>query len=435
MKILHLPDTFLPYATGGKETFVLYLIEALRNMGHENIVVIHRNSKINSEINEYLYNHIRVVVLEPIFVSYTQYWKKESSVSNQFAELLKYEKPDIIHFHDQSGGASISHLRIARQLGFKTVLTYHSPGQSCPQHALLRNGKILCDGYLKAYRCAKCLLSDRGIPFPLNSLLALPIYSTSSGENFKLIRLLTYHSNIKNYIKTFQEIYNMHDAIHVYAKWVKHLLMLNGIDEKKIYFSAQGLPNYQQESSIFENQTIKQNSLKILFIGRCTYIKGVHVLIEAIKKLPLNIPIEVHFLGPYWHESIYGQKLLRKIHGDKRFLPPKLIPPHEVNKYMQKIDACIIPSLWPETGPLVMLEALQNGVPVIASNFSGMAENIQHGVNGLLFERGNSVELSKCIKMLYERKKEGKNFDIKPVRDVKELAADMLSLYQKILGL
>ncbi len=434
MKIIHLPDTFLPYSTGGKEVFVYHLAEALTVLGHENIVVIHRNDKVNADTREYFYGNIRVIVLDSIKISHLQYWKKESTFNHQFEELLKTEKPDIIHFHDQSGGASLSHLRMAKQLGFKTVLTYHSPGQSCPQHALLRNGKILCDGYLSAYRCASCLLYCRGIKYPLNKLLALPIFQSAAGENNRALRLFTYYSNINYLIQAFKETYQLHNAIHVHANWVKNVLLINGVKKDKIFFSAQGLPKINCKNNEERLPDVNTNVLKLLFIGRCTYIKGVHILIEAIKKLSPEIPVEVHFIGPYWNDTTYARKLLRKIKNDVRFKSPILLQPQQVHEYMRNMDACIIPSLWPETGPLVMLEALQNGVPVIASNFSGMAEKIQHGVNGLLFERGNSTELAKCIEILYERKKSGKVFNISPVRDVIELASDMVSLYHKVLG-
>ena len=45
----------------------------------------------------------------------------------------------------------------------------------------------------------------------------------------------------------------------------------------------------------------------------------------------------------------------------------------------------VVPSIWWETGPLVVLEAFQHGRPVICSDIGGMAEKVTDGVNGLHF--------------------------------------------------
>ena len=49
-------------------------------------------------------------------------------------------------------------------------------------------------------------------------------------------------------------------------------------------------------------------------------------------------------------------------------------------------DALVVvaPSRWPETGPLVIAEAMSSGVPVIVSNRAGSAGRVQHGRNGFV---------------------------------------------------
>jgi glycosyltransferase involved in cell wall biosynthesis len=53
---------------------------------------------------------------------------------------------------------------------------------------------------------------------------------------------------------------------------------------------------------------------------------------------------------------------------------------------MREHDAIVVPSQTLETGPLVALESLAAGVPVIGSNLGGIAERIHDGVNGLLVD-------------------------------------------------
>ena len=64
-----------------------------------------------------------------------------------------------------------------------------------------------------------------------------------------------------------------------------------------------------------------------------------------------------------------------------------------VARHMKKCKALIFPSIWYEGLPLAILEAFSTGTLVIASRLGAMAEIIQDGVNGLLFEAGNERAL------------------------------------------
>jgi glycosyltransferase involved in cell wall biosynthesis len=61
----------------------------------------------------------------------------------------------------------------------------------------------------------------------------------------------------------------------------------------------------------------------------------------------------------------------------------------------------VVPSRWFEGCPLVILEAMAAGIPVIASNIGGLPELVEHGVTGLLFEPGNAEELAEAMRLLW----------------------------------
>ena len=62
---------------------------------------------------------------------------------------------------------------------------------------------------------------------------------------------------------------------------------------------------------------------------------------------------------------------------------------------MARIDWVVVPSIWWENGPLVILEAFQHGRPVICSDIGGMSEKVTDGVNGLHFRRGDPRDLAR----------------------------------------
>jgi glycosyltransferase involved in cell wall biosynthesis len=116
------------------------------------------------------------------------------------------------------------------------------------------------------------------------------------------------------------------------------------------------------------------NSLKITYCGRLTEEKGADLVASAARHL--GIPSLFIGDGP----------LREKIHA--------IDPDAEITGWLDKSSvrdriaedalAVVAPSRWPETGPLVIAEAMSCGVPVIASDRAGAAGRIAHGKNGFV---------------------------------------------------
>jgi glycosyltransferase involved in cell wall biosynthesis len=64
---------------------------------------------------------------------------------------------------------------------------------------------------------------------------------------------------------------------------------------------------------------------------------------------------------------------------------------------MRSVDWIVVPSLWWENAPLVILEAFRHGRPVIAADIGGMAELIVPETNGLVFRRGDANDLARMM--------------------------------------
>lgn len=103
---------------------------------------------------------------------------------------------------------------------------------------------------------------------------------------------------------------------------------------------------------------------------------------------------------------------------------------------MQEADLLVIPSLWLETGPLVLLEAWACRVPVIASNRGGIAELVNSGRGGLLFEAGDHRALAGILRRALREHGmlEGLGASISCPRTMQQVAADTQSIYEKILS-
>jgi len=159
-----------------------------------------------------------------------------------------------------------------------------------------------------------------------------------------------------------------------------------------------------------------------------------HILVDAVKQLPSEAPIRVHFLGPYWDDSAYGKSLTDRISGDPRFVQPRMIENSELLGVLAEMDVVVIPSLWLETGPLTLFDALAARVPVIGSRLGGLAELIVEGSNGWLFEAGHSAELSMRLRNILSNPSELLNLrqSAAPLRTMRNVTADYLPVYEAL---
>jgi glycosyltransferase involved in cell wall biosynthesis len=68
-----------------------------------------------------------------------------------------------------------------------------------------------------------------------------------------------------------------------------------------------------------------------------------------------------------------------------------------VNRELAKIDVFVLPSLFGEGLPMVVLEAMAAGLPVVASRVEGLPEAVVHRETGLLVEPGSVSQLAAAI--------------------------------------
>ena len=163
--------------------------------------------------------------------------------------------------------------------------------------------------------------------------------------------------------------------------------------------------------------------------------KAPHVLLEAFRRLPAGAA-SVDLLGApsdYHGDASYRDVLepLLKLPG-VNLRGPKAR--ERVPEALRSLDVLVVPSVWPETSPLVIREAFLTGVPVVASNIGGMPELIEAERNGLLFEPGDVDGLALALKRLADdpgllhRLKSGAAAT--PVRSLEDDVAATRGLYE-----
>ena len=75
-------------------------------------------------------------------------------------------------------------------------------------------------------------------------------------------------------------------------------------------------------------------------------------------------------------------------------------PQSEIDAIFADIDFLVIPSIWYENSPLVLLNSLASHTPVIVSDVAGMTEFVDEGTNGFIFKRGSVDDLERVLQKI-----------------------------------
>ena len=146
--------------------------------------------------------------------------------------------------------------------------------------------------------------------------------------------------------------------------------------------------------------------MRIGFAGVFSPWKGAHVLLDAISQVDGALQVQLHGrdVEPMFQDYIDG--LREKADQDPRITFLGAYSAEQLGQVMAGLDLLVVPSLWYENSPLVILEAFTAGVPVIASALGGIIEIVRAGVDGFTFPAGDSAALAKRLRRLLEHPEE-----------------------------
>jgi len=147
---------------------------------------------------------------------------------------------------------------------------------------------------------------------------------------------------------------------------------------------------------------LNQNDFVLSNVGRMDYWKNQRILIEILPELKKNFPqIKLVFVGGGKEEQNLKHLVIKKrVKNDVIFLGQR----SDVNQILKAFDIFIFPSLT-EGLPLVIIEAMAVGLPIIASPVGGIPELIINGKNGFLVSPTSKEEIKSTIIKLLQNPK------------------------------
>ena len=281
---------------------------------------------------------------------------------SKFRRFLKQQEPDLIHVHNLFPLISPAVLHVCKEFKLPVVMTLHNYRLLCPNGLFMVNGKVCemcCSG--KEYWCII--------------------------KNCEKKVLKSFGYALRNFVARTRKSYL--NNVHIYAAltgFQRKKLIANGFHEKNI----EVLPNMA-----FQHCDLNINSLGeyIGYVGRVSGEKGVDILVAAAEKCP---PISFKAAGTYEdaEEIVRGAPENFQFYGH--------LARDVVDKFITSSRIIVLCSVWYEGFPMILVEAMSLGRPIIASCLGGVPEIVEDGVTGLLFEAGNPDDLAEKIQYLWE---------------------------------
>lgn len=367
LRFLMISTHYPPRNIGGDAVFVQYLSRELSRIGHE-VHVLH-----SPAVYELLRGNSRPVdkltdegvVLHPYKGSAGHLDIISTvvlGVSNRAREFLERTadkiKPDVLHWHNTKAFFG----RIPTVCAEKSMYTAHDYYAICPRSSLIRQDGSIC---AHARLCQWCLAKGGKAP-QLWRIKQTP--TTVTPEHLEVI---------------------------CPSESMANRLRSEGIRISHI------LPNFVPDPQAVARRT-ELDKRRMIYLGVLERHKGLDTLLDAFSQSRDNHGFELTIVGN-GHMREHLIEKTREIGIEKRVRILGYMPRADIDKLLSESDAIVIPSEWPENAPLVALEALALGVPIIGSRAGGIPEIVGKDPDSMLFDMGDTDALAERMKDAWDR--------------------------------
>ena len=289
-------------------------------------------------------------------------------VVRAMGEILGSFQPDVVHVHHLSRiGPEV--IAIVRQLlpAAAVVVTLHDYHPICFNDGLMvrPNDQHLCAAASED-ACHAC--------FP-----------EISPERFRLR-----HMHLLNGL-------GLADRFIAPTRFLLERFVAWGLERRCIEFIPNAVPTPVQPAAAPDRSLCRRFG----FFGNIVPHKGVLVALEAARELQASdSKLEIVLNGGLHFPEVWFRQAFEAALTAARGLVVHAGPyaRAELDARMAEVGWVVVPSVWWENAPLVILEAFRRGRPVICSGIGGMAELVRDGVDGLHFRLGDSHGLAALLR-------------------------------------
>jgi len=452
-RIVQVVHDFLPRHPYGTENYTYHLSKELQKTSKVYIFCREDKDSFGKDISkDELFDGLPVRKLyynpPPTFEATYQ----NLFVDKEFERFLDVIRPDIVHFQHLVR-LSASMVEAVKRRRIPTILILHDFWFICPQAQLLTNGNQICSGPDSKAKCASCQsifytygkLQDwessldrkvRFLKYPPEPLKTVKKLVPSRVRAALKKKFLKPHAEIPSITpdmirkrsKFLRDILRQVDIILAPSEFLREKFNHYGMGQNRIVHLDHGIDH----SPFDDFHKEPSNKFRFGFVGNVSEHKGIRVLIKAFNKIKRD-DVVLSIFGPY--DEAYLSKLRKELNIGSRITFYGPFDNRKISSVFSKIDVLVYPSIWYENQPITILEAILAKIPVIASNLGGMAELVQDGVTGLLFEVGNPDDLCQKMVSLIDNRQLLRKLSEGPrqVKSIEKNAQELNEIYDSLL--
>lgn len=286
------------------------------------------------------------------------------AAARMLRERIEEFQPDIIHVHNFVPLASPSVFFVAKEYNIPVILTLHNFRLLCPSVILFHKNRI----YEKSVRTL----------FPIDAILK-GVYRGSRFQTAAVVLMTALHA----IIGTWRNKIDLYITLTEFAR--------DKFQESALSIAPGKLrlkPNFVVD--VGNGDTVRKDFF--LFVGRLAEYKGIGTLLKAARLAKFKLVI----IG----DGPLRNRVMDFVRENPNVSYLGFQDKASVMHHMKTCRGLIFPSVCYESFPVAVLEALSTGTIIIASKLGGIAEIIQHKVNGFHFEGGNEEDLASVIEEL-----------------------------------
>jgi len=360
MRILILSDLYPPYYKGGHEIQCKIVADGLSNKGHEVVVLTSRYGVNEKTADGKLFRLLYYLGDNGSGVFLKRYMQLKLALLGRLnyyitSKIVKKIKPDIAYAGELSGISIFPMIAIQR----KNISIVHHLGN-----------------YYLVELVKDCILKSN----LLKRIYRKIIYGFYGLYKFDFSHLITVSKALK---KQHVEV---------------------GFYDKNISIIPRGISSGLIKNKLKNPSPHLKREIKLLYVGRISKEKGVHISIQAVKLLIKELKkfnIVFYIIGDGDGNYIKQlSKLLVKLGIENNVKFCGKFSREKILREYSKFDILLFPSVWEEPFSGVLIEAMSQGLPIVATNTGGTPELITNNYNGLLVPPNDSVKMAKSVKEL-----------------------------------